>query len=204
DRRELLRPHPGHGDRIERTFFSDDRTLRTYARDGTVCRWDVETMEVKSRIDLPFDCRIAGVRESDGRYVMCAPPPSDHSVAGRRVPVRIVDTDDGTIAETVRLPVDGWNEYVTWRSGREAVLARQASIVRLDPLDGRVLSSTRAHWPGGHPDDDGRFLWRIDPGARGGTLAVERVDVTTGASVWIGRRPLHPGRQRGGLVPDGR
>lgn len=103
---EEVLPYEGHGGEIRDLQFSaDGRTLRSVGRDGTVCTWDTSTMKIRRRFSFPAERYPAEVRPWDGRYALCP------SAINPKLPIQVVDLEDGKTECEVALPVK-WHIHI--------------------------------------------------------------------------------------------
>jgi WD40 repeat protein len=208
--------YDGHGDRTTDAFLcKDEKTIRTYGEDRTVCLWDAATMNMIKRIQLPEGYKAIGIRPPDGRYAVCFDAAIEEVInienPGRSNPAKIVDTDTGKIVSQLELPMGRLRARIHWINDREAVVATWNNLCRFDYMEGKILGCSQIDNSElgngrGELTEDGQAIF-IPPSIGKGTMRIETqtVDVRTCAV-----KTQKPEQREtiqanaAGLVPDGK
>jgi WD40 repeat protein len=195
---EEIFPAEGHIGVVEGIFFSTDgKTIRTLGSERSVCTWDSSTLKPLARALLPAGTTEAFAREPEGKVVLCL---------GEGV-AKVFDVESGKVVSELAVLSDRFHTLARWVNDREAVIASEGKILRIDCMDGKVLQASTNSKAGsrGVISEDGRSIFVIDGGVRTDGLKGNRIDVETGLSSLVGEATLdRPMGNRCGLVPGGR
>jgi WD40 repeat protein len=184
-----VEPYVGHTGQVVGLHFLDGgKTLLSWAADGSVCRWDAETMAMQSRIRVPSGYLPLHLHGRAGRLLLCAratDPPNQ--VGFRRRPAneddqpteaaprqvqRLFDPEKQQFVGDLHVPATG---EVVWLNDDEYLWNMEKEWRRVRAGDGRTLdrrkiAAERESLAGGPAQfgasEDSTQLWSLS-GLRG-------------------------------------
>jgi WD40 repeat protein len=199
--RQIL-PTPAHTDGIESLLFrADGKALQTIDGDHRICTWDADTLVLKSRVEFDPAWTALGVREPDGRYVLCRESKEEDEFTV----LRTVDAETGKAIATTTVPkLDEFDRVtVEWLNDREALVLMRKHVVRIDYRAGKMLADV----PRAELDLEKDKAEPIDADAVVSVSAyqnrmwVEVVNPSTGNRQQIANVELPSYTGRGGVIP---
>jgi WD40 repeat protein len=199
--RQIL-PTPAHTDGIDAFHFrADGKTLQTIDGDHRICTWDADTLVLNSRVEFDPAWMALGVREPDGRYVLCR----ESKEEDKFTVLRTVDAETGKAIAMTTLPkLDEFDRVtVEWLNDREALVLMRKHIVRIDYRAGKLLADVpRAELDlakdKAEPIDADAV---VSVSAYQNRMWVETVNPSTGNHQQIANVELPSYTGRGGVIP---
>jgi WD40 repeat protein len=150
-----IMPYEGHASGIPTVYFdADGKRLRSIGGDHLICTWDLSTMKMLSRIEIPDDLCVVSVREPDGRYLICSKVVREDNPNGPSSSknekekdkkdaelLRICDAETGKIVTKIAV----CQGMFSWIDDREALCLHQSiddetELCRFNYRNGKVLS----------------------------------------------------------------
>lgn len=196
-------------------FLSDKQNIRIFEKHNTAYIRDIKTTKIVKCVSLPDAHSIKGIREPDGKYVVCfevvleSDPNSNYDE--RSNPAKVVDTDTGDIVCQVKLPVAGHMVKIHWLNNQEALGVLVSNFIKLchfNYLTGNVIKETNIinntiiENGGGESTEDGNFIFIIDGLGKSTQITTEKMDISTGKITETQEitRPFFVGSEAG-LIP---